>query len=310
MKSTLLHGSFWIVLAAGFPLTSISSRAEAHCPGDVPDLHPRLVAGALLIVPVRINQAGPFDFMVDTGSQLNVIDPALAAQLHVKSQANVGLVATSTVFQASVVVLDSLEAGLLRVAEPLAAVQDLGPIQGADPRIRGVLGENFLAHFDVLIDYPRGLLCLDEANRMESEVRGERIPLVSSKHAEEDLPFSERLVVSVSLSDTGTRPILLQIDSGSDGPILYAGNKELEEPLLKRAKLQGPEVGDARRSFAVLPPQDMRLGSRIVRGVPFVTPVRAAQNPENREEDGILATVLFRRVFVSHSNHFVIFDPK
>ena len=60
----------------------------------------------------------------------------------------------------------------------------------------------------------------------------------------------------------------------------------------------------------MLPPQDVRLGSRIVRGVPFVTPVRAAQNPENREEDGILATVLFRRVFVSHSNHFVIFDPK
>jgi hypothetical protein len=310
MKSTLLHASFWIVIAAGFPLTSISSRAEAHCPGDVPDLHPRLVAGALVIVPVRINQAGPFDFMVDTGSQLNVIDPALAAQLHVKSQARVGLVATSAVFQASVVVLDSLEAGSLRVAEPLAAVQDLGPIQGADARIRGVLGENFLAHFDVLIDYPRGLLCLDEANRMESEVRGERIPLVSSKHAQEDLPFSGRLVVSVSLSDTGTRPILLQIDSGSDGPILYADNKRTGRATAETGQASGPEVGGARRSFAVLPPQDVRLGSRIVRGVLFVTPVRAAQNLENREEDGILATVLFRRVFVSHSNHFVIFHPK
>jgi hypothetical protein len=36
----------------------------------------------------------------------------------------------------------------------------------------------------------------------------------------------------------GTRPILLQLDSGSDGPILYAGNKETELPLLKRAKLR------------------------------------------------------------------------
>src|SRR5215475_1675051 len=87
MKTTLLHASFWILLAAGFPFASISSLAEPHCPGNVAALHPRLVAGALLIVPVKINQAGPFDFMVDTGSQLNVIDPALAAQLAVNSEA-------------------------------------------------------------------------------------------------------------------------------------------------------------------------------------------------------------------------------
>jgi Aspartyl protease len=310
MKSPLLHASFWILLAAGFPITFISSRAEARCPGNIAGLHPRLVAGALLIVPVKINHFGPFDFMVDTGSQLNIIDSALAEQLHVKSQAKVGLVATTTVFQASVVVLDSLETGTRSMAKPLAVVQDLGPIQAADPRIRGVLGENFLAHFDVLIDYPHGLLCLDEANRMQSELRGERIPLVVSEHAGNDVPFSDRLVVSVHLSDTGSRPILLQVDSGSDGAILYAGKKELEEPLLKWAKLQGPEVGDARRAFAVLPLQDMKLGSRVVRKVPFVTPVSAALNAPDREEDGILATVLFQRVYVSHSAHFVIFDPK
>ena len=43
--------------------------------------------------------------------------------------------------------------------------QDLGPIQAADPRIRGVLGENgenFLAHFDHVIDYADKLLCLDK----------------------------------------------------------------------------------------------------------------------------------------------------
>jgi aspartyl protease len=310
MKSPLLHASFWILLAAGFPITTISSRAEAHCPANIAALHPRLVAGALLIVPVRINHAGPFDFMVDTGSQLNVIDPALAAELSVKSQATVGLVATATVFQASVVVLDSLETGSLSVAKPLAAVQDLGPIHAADPRIRGVLGENFLAHFDVLIDYQHRLLCLDDANRMQSELRGERIPLVVSENAGTGVPFSERLVVSVHLSDTGTLPILLQVDSGSDGPILYAGKKELEEPLLKRAKLQGPDVGNARRAFAVLPPQDMRLGSRVVRKVPFVTPVSNAQKVPDREEDGILATTLFRRVYLCHSAHFVMFDPK
>ena len=245
MKSPSHFRSLSVLLATAFTFTSISSQAEMHCPGNVTGFRPRIVAGALLVIPVKINKSGPFDFMVDTGSQLNVIDPALAALLNLKSQGTVGLVATAAYSQASVGVLDSLQASSQLVLHPLVVIQDLGPIQAADPRIRGVLGENFLAHFDVLIDYSRRLLCLDEAKLMEEYLRGERIPLVTSKHPETDLPFSQRLVVSVSLSDTGTRPILLQVDSGSDGPILYAGNRELEQPLLKRAKLQGPQVSDA-----------------------------------------------------------------
>jgi hypothetical protein len=310
MKLPSLRSSLYVLLATAFAFTSISSQAEARCPGNIESLRPRIVAGALLIIPVKINQSGPFEFMVDTGSQLNVIDPALAAQLNLKSQGTVGLVATAAYSQASVGVLDSLQAGSLLVLRPLVVVQDLGPIQAADPRIRGVLGENFLAHFNVLIDYSRGLLCLDEAKLMEKYLRGERIPLVTSRHPETEVPFSERLVVSVNLSDTGARSILLQVDSGSDGPILYAGNREMEQPLLKRAKLQGPEVSDARRAFAVLPPQDMRLGSRIVRKLTFVTPASGSQDVPDREEDGILATVLFQRVYVSHSDRFVIFGPR
>jgi hypothetical protein len=310
MKFASLCSSSCFLLATAFALTSISSQAETRCPGNIAGLRPRIVAGALLVIPVKINQSGPFDFMVDTGSQLNVIDPALAAQLNLKSQGTVGLVATAAWSQASVGVLDSLQAGSQTVLKPLAVIQDLGPIQAADPRIRGILGENFLAHFDVLIDYSRGLLCLDETKLMGKYVRGERIPLVTSRHPEADLPFSQRLVVPVNLSDTGSRAILLQVDSGSDGPILFAGNRELEQPLLKRAKLQGSEVNDAHRAFAVLPPQDMRLGSRIVRKVPFVTPASGSRNVPDREEDGVLATVLFQRVYVSHADRFMIFDPR
>ena len=310
MKFPLLCTSLCVLLATAFGFPSTSSQAETRCPGGISGLRPRMVAGALLVVPVKINQSGPFDFMVDTGSQLKVIDPALAAQLNLKSRGTVGLVATTAWSQSSVGVLDSLQVGSQTVLKPLVVIQDLGPVQAADPRIRGVLGENFLAHFDVLIDYSRRLLCLDETRLMEKDLHGKRIPLVSSKHPGIEDPFSERLVISVSLSATGTRPIHLQVDSGSDGPILYAGNRELEEPLLKRAKLQGPEVSDSRRAFAVLPPQDMRLGSRIVRKVPFVTPARGSQNTPDREEDGILATVLFQHVYVSHSDRFVIFDPR
>src|SRR3954468_15034576 len=92
MKFRSLPSSLSIVLATAFAFTSSSSQAETHCPGNIAGLRPRMVAGALVVIPVKINQSGVFDFMVDTGSQLNVIDPALAAQLNVKSQGTVGLI--------------------------------------------------------------------------------------------------------------------------------------------------------------------------------------------------------------------------
>jgi len=54
----------------------------------------------------------------------------------------------------------------------------------------------------------------------------------------------------------------------------------------------------------------MRLGNRIVRDVRFVIPAGKSQNVPDREEDGVLATVMFQRVYVSHSDRFIIFNPK
>src|SRR5213595_2979188 len=193
--------------------------AETRCPGNVTSITPRIVQGALIVIPVKVNEAGPFDFMVDTGSQVTVIDPSLASQLDLKAQARVGLVSVASLAQASATILNTLEAGSKVIEKSPAIVQDLRPIQAADPRIRGVLGESFLAHFDLLIDYAHRLLCLDDTGGMRDIVHGEHIPLISPQYSEDELPFMERLVISVHLSGTGTRPILLQLDSGSDGPI-------------------------------------------------------------------------------------------
>ena len=89
MKSPLFYGSIRVLLAAALPFTSITIQAESRCPGNFAGESPRMVAGALLVIPVRINHSGPYDFMVDTGSQLNVIDPLLATELALKSQGRI-----------------------------------------------------------------------------------------------------------------------------------------------------------------------------------------------------------------------------
>jgi hypothetical protein len=289
-----------------------SLEAESRCPGSVASVTPRFVQQALIVIPVRINQAGPFDFMVDTGSQVTVIDPSLASQLDLKPQGRVGLVSVASFAQAPVTVLDRLEADSKVVDKSLVVVHDLGQIRAADPRIRGVLGQSFLAHFDLFVDYGHKLLCLDETNAMRDRVRGERIPFVSSQAPEGELPFMERLVISVHLSGTGKQPILLQLDSGSDGPILYPGSEQPEvRALVHAAVLQGGNVAKAHPVFAVVPPQIMQIGNLIFSHVSFVTPVIVGKNIREHE-DGLLPTLLFQRVFISAGggDHYVVFDPR
>jgi hypothetical protein len=192
-----------------------------------------------------------------------------------------------------------------------AIVQDLRRIQAVDPRIRGVLGESFLAHFDLFVDYPHKLLCLDETGAMRNSIRGERIPLVPPQHPENELPYMERLVISVHLSGTGTRAILLQLDSGSDGPILYADSKDPEVQVLERsAAQQGGNATSAQRAFAVMPPQIMQIGNHILAHVSFVTPVSVQESLPGRNEDGLLPTLLFQRVLISGGGRYVVLDPK
>lgn len=310
MKLALCKGhlrSFAAISLATIALTVL--QAEPHCPGSIASVTPRFVQRALIVIPVRINQAGPFDFMVDTGSQVTVVEPSLAAELHLKPRGTVGLVSVASYEQASVAVLDSLEANSHMVEKPLAVVQDLRQIQAADPRIRGVLGENFLAHFDLFIDYAHKLFCLDDTTKMRGSILGEHIPLVPPQNPEDELPFTERLVISVHLSGTGTRQILLQLDSGSDGPILYSPGKETGLQWPEHTTPQGNIGSKVQQFFAVLP-QEMRIGRRTMSHISFVTPASVENDVPSREEDGVLPTLLFQRVFICPADHYVVFDPR
>ena len=283
--------------------------AETRCPGSAASITPRLVARALIVIPVKINQKGPFDFVVDTGSQVTMIDPALASQLQLRAQGSVGIVSVSGFAHGSMTVLEKLEADSQTLERTLAIVQDISSLQAADAHIRGVLGENFLSHFDLMIDNAHKLLCLDPTTAMRDRVRGERIPLVRP-HPESELPFMERLVIATHLSGAGTRPILLQVDSGSDGPLLYARREERDLPLLNHATPRQGNLTEQQKAFAALPPQELRIGKRTLSDVPFVTPVSVAKDIPRLEEDGLLPTLLFQRVFICGTDHYVVFDPK
>jgi len=310
MKLNASKLPIYLLVCVSLATLSLPVQGESHCPGGIASVTPRTVAGALLVIPVKVNHEGPFDFIVDTGSQVTMVDPSLARQLELKPKGTVGVVAAATFTKASASFLDSLEASSQTVEHSIVVVENLAQVQAADPRIRGVLGEDFLAHFDMLIDYGRRMLCLDATGSMRDKVRGERISLVGPEHPEDELAFAQRLVVAVHLSGAGSRQILLQLDSGSDGPILYQTRGESRLPILNHATLRSATASAAQRAFASLPPQDLRIGERTVSQVPFVTPVSAGYDGPKRDEDGLLPTVMFQRVFISGTGHYVVLEPR
>ena len=63
-------------------------------------------------------------------------------------------------------------------------------------------------------------------------------------------------------------------------------------------------------ALTVLPSEEVRIGSRVLREIAFLVPAGAGRRVIGAGEDGLLPTALFKRVFISYSDHFVIFDPR
>ena len=64
-----------------------------------------------------------------------------------------------------------------------------------------------------------------------------------------------------------------------------------------------------KREFSILTPQSMEIGSLNIPQVSFAAPADSAENALISREDGLLTTVLFRRVFISYADRFVVLDP-
>lgn len=259
---------------------------------------------------VSINQSGPYEFIVDTGSQITIIEPSLAAELGLQSVGNIEVISDVRHAEVKLVRLDLIETGHFSVQQPLVAVQSLAQIQGDNPKVRGILGENFLTHFDLLIDYAHPILCLDDTNQMQQDSPGERIPLVAKPDGEWNSPFPQPVRISVRLSDSGSRAFILRLDSGANVPQLYVNQLGTTPWVQGKNALRGSVTGKTEEFFGLMSPQNVRIGKQLLRYITFSTPMRTKQNVAVEGEDGLIPTGLFKRVLISYADRFVILDPR
>jgi Aspartyl protease len=288
-------------------ITLPAPAAETHCPGNAASVPFRFVNRHLIVLAVSINHTGPYNFLLDSGAQITLIDPSLAADLHLDAQGAAVVASLGSRQSAAFAQLDLVEVGSHAVANQKVLVYDLQNFHPADLHFQGILGEDFLEHFDMLIDNAHSLLCLDNSAAMRAEVKGPHIPLLAT--AEPDgVALPSLLIIAVRLSD-GLRPVRLQLDSGTNTAKLFNTSQYMVLKFSPNVPLYGSGLDGAQRILSALPPQDMKIGSLELPRVPFFSLTGIQKDARVKGFDGVLPTGLFRRIFIGYADRFVILDP-
>jgi len=283
-------------------------KAEPHCPGNVNSVPLRFANRYQMIVAVSVNHSGPYDFLLDTGTQVTMIDAALATELHVATQGDAAVAGAGFHVPAARARVDLLEVGLNTLANREVILYDLDRLNASGLQVRGILGEDFLQHFDMLIDNANRQLCLDETSTLRNHIKGPHIGLLTSNAAADNASLPSSLIVSVRLSD-GLRPIRLKLDSGTNSALLYNASEILAVGLLKTASFHGSGADGAKRVYSSLPTQSVKFGPVELPGVNFLTLVGAQKDSGTSDFDGLLTLGLFRRVLICHKGRFAVLDP-
>ncbi|HEY2471259.1 MAG TPA: aspartyl protease family protein [Terracidiphilus sp.] len=297
------------LLCAGFVcIVTPVVYGEFQCPGNAASLPLLLIQGRLFVAPVEVNGTGPYDFLIDTGAQVNSIDDDLTTALHLTPERSVGVNGAAT-YSLNVLVLADLEAAGKKVAAAETVVVNAEQLRAIDHRIRGILGGTFLEHFDFLLDNQNRILCLDDTGALAAQVKGKQIALENSVSREKiSVPFTRPLVVSARLSGI-EKPRTLLLDSGSNSPLL------LDDAYIQLASSRSNRslkrfVNGRQQNFMVMPPQQVRIGRTVLRGAEFAVPITSVGgNGPLPQEDGVLPTIAYRRVFISCSKGYVVLDP-
>lgn len=169
-----------------------------------------------MTVPVTIEGRGPFNFMIDTGSQATVVSRSLGDRLQLPSLGTATVVGMAASKRVELVRLDGLELASRmfdNLHVPLLEAQHMG----AD----GILGLDSLQDLRVVIDFRAESIAVDDAKALGGDRGYEIVVRARNKKG--------RLIITDAEID-GIRTAVI-IDTGSQGSI---GNLALQRRLRAR----------------------------------------------------------------------------
>jgi hypothetical protein len=225
---------------------------------------------------VYLNGHGPFRFLLDTGAQANQLDPKAARSLGLRATFQTEMVSAASTGSVSGADGIDIALGQAQASGQRFLFGGMDAVQRFASGIHGVLGQEFLSHFDYTLDLRRKRL---EFGKMDRP--GTRIPLRTTH----GLP-----AVSSSLG-------VLLLDSGVGQVVLFGvtGNGRTR----KMDTVSGLLDAGATSSRPLV------IGGRKIRYGEALTVPR--QN-EKVDAAGLLPLSLFQSVYFCHSEGYVILD--
>jgi predicted aspartyl protease len=255
----------------------------------------RLLGGQTVVVPVRVNGEGPFDFVLDTGTTTTMVEPALAAALSLQPEDRAKLVHSGGSRIVARSRSRSLALGPARAEGLSLLVANLDGPRRAGATIQGVLGQNFLSRFNYTLDYERRQIVLADADSFSRNTI--RLPLEHDQG---------RALVAVEPGGGSRARLRLALDSGAGRLVLFEDpspsahlNVERSAAPLILASGQGRRV--VRSGWL----KALRLGDEVLRDIPVAVLTRTEADA-SRVEQGLLPTLLFRAVYFNNRQGFVV----
>jgi predicted aspartyl protease len=295
MNSRTLFCAF---LNVGILLSSAAIPGSAESRQTV-TVSMRPYKGGRSIVAVKLNGVGPYDFMVDTGATVTVVDTALFEELGLHAEGSSRIVSSAGTTNQVLTRVKEISLDNLSVQD-ITVVSMQSPLKGSDYcGVRGILGENFLRHFDILFDNQHRTMTLDAADGLAASLMGERLPILFPPLPRED---ENRIRPMISANLEGYGPARLLLDSGAADLVLLQWGSQLSGSGDTRVTMvNGSLICESTNTT-------VHLGKRKMSGLPMVLCQGAAVKP-SKESDGTLPTAVFKQIFISHAGSYAIINP-
>jgi predicted aspartyl protease len=279
-------------------VVSVAQQAST----DSTTLSARIIQGYLMVVKVNVNDQGPFDFLVDTGTNTTLIDPALATQLAVPPKDKLQLSSLAKSSSVPRYFLQKFKVGPASVSNLEALALPLTQLAALDHKIRGVLGMNFLLQFSFRLDFDHSLMELYPFPEEAQVPAGLRVPLTINE---------SRLLVTVASDAAPHGSWKLALDSGICQALVF--EQRIEKSVVasnrftKISRMMQVSTNLAEHVASTVQLNDLFIAETRLPKMEAVVLKNDLQKSD--PQDGLLPAVAFHSVFFDRSNATLIFSP-
>jgi predicted aspartyl protease len=286
----------WIVVLAANAWAASPESSDVR-------LHTYTVKGYLMVVSVSVNNRGPFDFLVDTGTNTTLIDPGLAKELELQPAGQMSLTSLSQSVPVTRYFLETLRAGPASVSSLEVLAAPLPQLRALGGNIRGILGMNFLLEFSFLLDYEHRRL---ELYPIPAQAR---VPEGIRAHAEIN---DWRILIPVASTAARQGTWRLALDSGISQLLVFQARMAPGGRGIAGCQgtgcLMQVATNLAQQKADTVRVRDMTIADVHLQDMPAVVLHNDLLNSSD-PSDGLLPAAMFRSVFFDRTNGTVVFSP-